>query len=383
MCLLIYLGQISLLYSHNLLMAHSALVFAQLDAAASSAPPLHAASAWLLDTQSDPGSPLPSFDDVCRTLRVPAERTANNSLMILRLPHRILQGTASDHERGLWRAYATTGLHEWITRELVEELAERIQARLGDVVLSGLSGRADLNGQWATVIGRQLEGGRIPVRIVATGECIRVKAFNIFGGDGGLPVVLEVGAGRGALAHHLSRRLYGFARVVATDSGRDLAARCCGAPASAANAATTTTSSSAASCSASSSPVAAADVPTGAFAVERLDAEAALSAHAPRIVLCSWMPSGIDWTRAMRACPSVHEYLLVGEPDGSTCGDGWATWGQLFDGYEEYGLDEESEPPFKEDGFVRAPCDEVSRYQRCRFDSALHASAHHSALSLR
>ena len=193
--------------------------------------------------------------------------------------------------------------------------------------------------------------------------------------------VLEVGDG--ALAHHLSRRFYGFARVVATDSGCDLAARCCGAPASAANATTTTTSSSAASCSASSSPVAAADVPTGAFAVERLDAEAALSAHAPRIVLCSWMPSGIDWTRAMRACPSVHEYLLIGEPDGSTCGDGWATWGQLFDGYEEYGLDEESEPPFKEDGFVRAPCDEVSRYQRCRFDSALHASAHHSALSLR
>jgi hypothetical protein len=66
---------------------------------------------------------------------------------------------------------------------------------------------------------------------------------------------------------------------------------------------------------------------------------------------------------------SPDECLLSGEPDGSTCGDGWATWGQLFDGYEEYGLDEESEPPFKEDGFVRAPCDEVSRYQLCRFDS--------------
>ena len=66
---------------------------------------------------------------------------------------------------------------------------------------------------------------------------------------------------------------------------------------------------------------------------------------------------------------SPNECLLSGEPDGSTCGDGWATWGQLFDGYEEYGLDEESEPPFKEDGFVRAPCDEVSRYQLCRFDS--------------
>ena len=66
--------------------------------------------------------------------------------------------------------------------------------------------------------------------------------------------VLEVGDG--ALAHHLSRRFYGFARVVATDSGCDLAARFCCAPASAANATTTTTSSSAASCSASSSPVA-------------------------------------------------------------------------------------------------------------------------------
>ena len=65
----------------------------------------------------------------------------------------------------------------------------------------------------------------------------------------------------------------------------------------------------------------------------------------------------------------TNECLLSGEPDGSTCGDGWATWGRLFDRYEEYGLDEESEPPFKEDGFVRAPCDEVSRYQLCRFDS--------------
>jgi hypothetical protein len=172
----------------------------------------------------------------------------------------------------------------------------------------------DLNGQWATVMGRQLEGGRIPVRVVATGECIRVKPINIFGGDGGLPVCLEVGAGRGALAHHLSRRLYGYARVVATDSGRDPAARCCGAPASAANAAAATTTTSSSFSSASASPVAADDVPTGAFAVERLDAEAALSAHAPRIVLCSWMPSGIDWTCAMRACPSVHEYLLLGEP---------------------------------------------------------------------
>jgi hypothetical protein len=63
--------------------------------------------------------------------------------------------------------------------------------------------------------------------------------------------VLEVGDG--ALTHHLSRRFYGFARVVATDSGCDLAARCCGAPASAANTTTTTTSSAAASCSASCS----------------------------------------------------------------------------------------------------------------------------------
>ena len=43
----------------------------------------------------------------------------------------------------------------------------------------------------------------------------------------------------------------------------------------------------------------------------RRDAAAAVAAAAPHVVVCSWMPLGVDWTAAFRACPSVASYLLV------------------------------------------------------------------------
>ena len=41
------------------------------------------------------------------------------------------------------------------------------------------------------------------------------------------------------------------------------------------------------------------------------DAEAAVRERAPHLVLCSWMPLGVDWSAAFRAQSSVNEYLLV------------------------------------------------------------------------
>ena len=39
--------------------------------------------------------------------------------------------------------------------------------------------------------------------------------------------------------------------------------------------------------------------------MQQLECSAALDAHSPDLVLCSWMPFGVDWTGAMRACRSV------------------------------------------------------------------------------
>ena len=53
----------------------------------------------------------------------------------------------------------------------------------------------------------------------------------------------------------------------------------------------------------------------------------ALQRHAPDLVLCCWQPLGMDLTAAMRATPSVREYVLVGEADSGMCGHHQLTWG--------------------------------------------------------
>eukprot|EP00873_Tetraselmis_striata_P014575 jgi/Tetstr1/434839/TSEL_002554.t1 len=55
--------------------------------------------------------------------------------------------------------------------------------------------------------------------------------------------------------------------------------------------------------------------------------EQALSEFQPDVVLVSWQPMGQDWTAAIRATPSVAEYILIGEIDDGICGQPWATWG--------------------------------------------------------
>ena len=92
--------------------------------------------------------------------------------------------------------------------------------------------------------------------------------------------------------------------------------------------------------------------------VQQLECSAALDAHSPDMVLCSWMPFGVDWTSDMRACPTVRtapqpsslllsedqavfasvkeppspvpqvrEYVLIGEAEGGICGKQGTTWG--------------------------------------------------------
>ncbi|WP_347490872.1 hypothetical protein [Desulfoscipio sp. XC116] len=51
----------------------------------------------------------------------------------------------------------------------------------------------------------------------------------------------------------------------------------------------------------------------------------ALKKYSPRLVICSWMPGGCDWTPAFRSAGSVDAYILIGEEDKNIWGDypGW------------------------------------------------------------
>ena len=116
--------------------------------------------------------------------------------------------------------------------------------------------------------------------------------------------VLEVGAGNGELSRHLPRVAYDDVRPEgAVGSGRRTVEPCY-------------------------SVVACDDHPSSnpIGIVERADYKAALSTYRPHLVLCSWMPMGVDWSADFRrgARRGVHgkgfsarrnlgEYILLGE----------------------------------------------------------------------
>ncbi|EIE19020.1 hypothetical protein COCSUDRAFT_67934 [Coccomyxa subellipsoidea C-169] len=81
--------------------------------------------------------------------------------------------------------------------------------------------------------------------------------------------------------------------------------------------------------------------------VELLSCEEALRKHRPDVVLCSWMPLGVDWTSSVRACPEVKEYVLIGEADGGICGHAVLTWGAGADRDRSSEPDEAWESEFK------------------------------------
>ena len=110
--------------------------------------------------------------------------------------------------------------------------------------------------------------------------------------------VLEVGAGDGSLSHHLQLALSergAPVRLFATDSGaRGLR-------------------------------------PLAPASVACRDAASAVAEFVPDVVLCAFMPLGVDWTSAFRACVSVQAYILLGEVDDGCCGRPWPTWGFVCD----------------------------------------------------
>lgn len=118
--------------------------------------------------------------------------------------------------------------------------------------------------------------------------------------------------------------------------------------------------------------------------VERMDARRSLRRHSPTFVLCLWMPSGIDFTSLIRECGACQEYILIGIPDSSVCGDEWATWGVASaELIENYGLLEGAKPPHEEDGWHRQPLPVISENTLCRFDATNDSKSFSCAVSFR
>eukprot|EP01065_Artemidia_motanka_P012596 TRINITY_DN16945_c0_g1_i2.p1 TRINITY_DN16945_c0_g1~~TRINITY_DN16945_c0_g1_i2.p1 ORF type:complete len:457 (+),score=151.32 TRINITY_DN16945_c0_g1_i2:83-1453(+) len=99
---------------------------------------------------------------------------------------------------------------------------------------------------------------------------------------------------------------------------------------------------------------------TNTFTVEEADAQTALQAHQPRIVLCSWMPLSTDLSAAIRDTPSVAMYILIGEADFGVCGEPWATWG--------LGKPEPGVKNYTEDGWQRENLHHLRPLQISRHD---------------
>lgn len=171
------------------------------------------------------------------------------------------------------------------------------------------------------------------------------KRVESFGATKDRPItILEVGAGNGRLSHFLQQKLKERIsreeiKIIVTDSGE-----------------------------AGIRPI---------FSVEKLNHKEALEKYKPQIVICSWMPPGIDFSADFRSTKSLREYILIGEP--VVCGDFWLTWGTNWalkkkeDGSlsldEEKMSERENQPePYKADGFEWVEIEEVSKHQICRAD---------------
>jgi len=94
----------------------------------------------------------------------------------------------------------------------------------------------------------------------------------------------------------------------------------------------------------------------------------ALEKFRPNIVICSWMPMGIDWTASFREQTNVSEYVLIGETDWGVCGHPLKTWGMRVPGSS---TGHDVCPSYEVDGFHRVPLGDVSDVQLSRYDGAL------------
>ena len=101
------------------------------------------------------------------------------------------------------------------------------------------------------------------------------------------------------------------------------------------------------------------------LAVKPLGHVAALEQYRPAVVLAAWMNKDEDWTAAIAATASVHEYVLIGERDYGVSGTSDGTWGLARPG-SPVAL---AVPRWRAEGFVRMDLERLSLLQVCRTDS--------------
>ena len=250
------------------------------------------------------------------------------------------------HRRGALNVFMEEAFsYELITHELIEALADHVCARRDDLLLAAPVRTAD-----------ELHAAQAAAEADAL-----ARAMSTAGNEGSAPMsddpaaalrVLEVGAGNGELGHYLRRALHarggtGNVSLVVCDSSSDPASR-----------------------------------RVGRFGnVEPLDYREALELYKPHLVLASWMPMGVDWSQAFRRCPTVGEYVLLGEFYDGACGHNWKTWGNpaFCNAFCDGDGDAPSLPPHATDGWSTEELPDVSRWMLSRFASDEEGDVCHSA----
>ncbi|OGI65560.1 hypothetical protein A3A95_02800 [Candidatus Nomurabacteria bacterium RIFCSPLOWO2_01_FULL_39_18] len=181
--------------------------------------------------------------------------------------------------------------------------------------------------------------------LIALSNYLSQRIKTVYHGTKASPVViLEVAAGDGRLTHFLSQKLEKLVgkcvKIISMDSGKDYVdphVRI-----------------------------------TPKFPVERISQVDALVKYRPTIVICSWMPEDVDFTREFRHTSTVKEYVLIGEDDGGCCGKPWDTWG--------YGANHKKHEgelaPYQKEGFTRQYVEATQHTQLCRSDKPQDITTH-------
>ena len=118
------------------------------------------------------------------------------------------------------------------------------------------------------------------------------------------------------------------------------------------------------------------------FEVENIGVAEAVAKYRQKceqlIVLCSWMPMGVDWTAEIRA-NGADEIILIGECDDGNCGHNWLTWGNpdFQEDMESIGTDGNDDllTPYRNDNYKRFDLEDLSRWQCSRFDSSVSSNS--------
>jgi hypothetical protein len=161
-------------------------------------------------------------------------------------------------------------------------------------------------------------------------QYLQQRVEKYFSQTGEPVIILEVCAGNGRFSHLLSEdvkssnpALSGKYRVIASDSGDW-------------------------------------KLDDSLYPVQKMNHQESLEEFQPTIVVCSWMPQGIDFTKDFRQCASVQEYILIG--DIEVCGE------LGYDDNYQYVEDKGTYCSHEKEGFMNDSLSNLEKWQFSRAD---------------